>query len=107
MRTATVAITLLSAIIPAAIAAPQGNFIQLQITGKSNISSVAYGEQIQGTDQSNHWVVWIEGKSACPPLQVLGSLVTSPCNTTFQLPGEADNRKSCPTRRPKSTTNPV
>ncbi|KAI0428474.1 hypothetical protein F5Y09DRAFT_313019 [Xylaria sp. FL1042] len=79
MRTTALALTLLSAIVPAAMAVPQAGDLD-----HSNVTKIAFGQQLQPGDQANHWVVWREGKSACPPL-VLGPLVIPPCNTTFQL----------------------
>ncbi|KAI0911983.1 hypothetical protein F4823DRAFT_245551 [Ustulina deusta] len=104
MRTAAVAITLLSTIIPAAIAVPQ---VDTQPEAKSNISNVAFGQQLQDEDQTNHWVVWLEGKSACPPAVILDLLTDSPCGMTFELPGSSQARKYHFSNDSKSTMNPV
>ncbi|KAI1277025.1 hypothetical protein F5Y07DRAFT_407973 [Xylaria sp. FL0933] len=80
MRAITLALTLLSAIVPAAMAEEDNH---------DNVTKIAFGQQLQNGDQANHWVVWKEGKSPCPPL-VLGSLVQSPCNSTFNISGSTD-----------------
>ncbi|KAI0811768.1 hypothetical protein GGR55DRAFT_641735 [Xylaria sp. FL0064] len=87
MRTIALGLTLLSAIVPAAMAFPQADSYE-----HDNITKIAFGQQLQSGDQANHWVVWKEGKSPCPPL-VLGSLTQSPCNSTFNISGSTDNCK--------------
>ncbi|KAI1336735.1 hypothetical protein F5Y15DRAFT_392985 [Xylariaceae sp. FL0016] len=49
--------------------------------------SVGYGQQIQPQDDTNHWVVWVEGESACPAAQILGPLTGTPCGQRFTLEG--------------------
>ncbi|KAF3766049.1 hypothetical protein M406DRAFT_351297 [Cryphonectria parasitica EP155] len=56
---------------------------------------VGYGQQIQTSDQANHWVVWIEGQSACPATQTLSGLNTSPCNQVFTLAGGTYQLTNC------------
>ncbi|KAI1174712.1 hypothetical protein F4777DRAFT_553167 [Nemania sp. FL0916] len=51
------------------------------------IKNIGYGQQIQRNDLQNKWVVWVEGKHACPPLQVLDLLVDDPCGQPFGVPG--------------------
>lgn len=50
--------------------------------------NIGYGQQLQNNDQANHWVVWIEGESACPNSRTLGPLVQSPCNQNFNYNGD-------------------
>lgn len=54
---------------------------------ESRSVKVGYGQQIQNSDEANHWVVWVEGESACPATQTLSRLNTSPCNQRFTLSG--------------------
>lgn len=56
---------------------------------------VGYGEQIQTSDDVNHWVVWVEGKSACPATQTLTALNTSPCDQEFTLAGGTWKLANC------------
>ncbi|KAI0391530.1 hypothetical protein F5Y17DRAFT_440065 [Xylariaceae sp. FL0594] len=49
--------------------------------------NIGYGQQIQRSNEQNWWVVWIEGKSACPNTVSLGPLVTNPCNYVFFIDG--------------------
>lgn len=56
---------------------------------------VGYGEQIQASDDVNHWVVWVEGKSACPATQTLTALNTSPCDQEFTLAGGTWKLANC------------
>ncbi|KAI0105071.1 hypothetical protein GGR51DRAFT_520727 [Nemania sp. FL0031] len=65
----------------------QSTVTELTDKKKKDIVKVAYGQQIQEEDQTNHWVIWIEGKSACPPLATLSSLIEDPCGQKFSLPG--------------------
>lgn len=48
---------------------------------------VGYGQQIQTSDEANHWVVWVEDEDACPATQTLTGLNTSPCDQVFSLGG--------------------
>lgn len=56
---------------------------------------VGYGEQIQLKDEANHWVVWVEGESACPAAQTLSFLISSPCEQTFSLAGATWKLTDC------------
>lgn len=56
---------------------------------------VGYGQQIQLSDEANHWVVWVEGKDACPATQTLGFLTDSPCNQEFNLAGGSWKLTNC------------
>lgn len=56
---------------------------------------VGYGEQIQLNDEANHWVVWVEGESACPATQTLSFLINSPCEQTFSLGGATLKLTDC------------
>lgn len=56
---------------------------------------VGYGQQIQTSDEANHWVVWVEGESACPATQTLSGLNTSPCNQVFTLAGTKLKLTNC------------
>ncbi|KAI1799282.1 hypothetical protein F4811DRAFT_565712 [Daldinia bambusicola] len=47
--------------------------------------AVAFGQQLQNDDQTNHWVAWVEGQHACPGMQVLDVLTSSPCAQAFSL----------------------
>ncbi|PSR80598.1 hypothetical protein BD289DRAFT_440422 [Coniella lustricola] len=62
---------------------------------ESRAVDVGYGQQLQNSDQTNHWVVWIEGESACPATRTLSSLLTSPCNQYFTLAGERYKFVNC------------
>ncbi|KAI1131087.1 hypothetical protein F5Y10DRAFT_234229 [Nemania abortiva] len=111
MRPVTFASALLGAVVSTALAAPQSAATHsmhhsMHTTATHSAASaaaptvgiddgeptkgivkVAYGQQIQNNDQANHWVVWMEGRDACPPLQVLGLITSDPCNSNFTLPG--------------------
>ncbi|GAW13860.1 hypothetical protein ANO14919_032510 [Xylariales sp. No.14919] len=77
MRATTLAYALLGAMLPAVLAVD---------VPASNVSNVAYGQQLQADDEANHWITWEEGKSACSYAQVLGPLVEELCNQVFDLP---------------------
>ncbi|KAI0968139.1 hypothetical protein F4678DRAFT_443400, partial [Xylaria arbuscula] len=87
MHAATVVIALLGAAVSPAIAWPT-----ILDELHSNISDIGFGQQLQEDDQTNHWVVWEQGKDPCTPFAVLGSLSYGPCNTTFVIPGTTDQR---------------
>ncbi|KAE8164496.1 hypothetical protein BDV40DRAFT_298521 [Aspergillus tamarii] len=57
--------------------------------------AVGYGQQLQNNDQANHWVVWIEGESACPNTRVLARLTDSPCDQTFYFNNQAYHLADC------------
>ncbi|KAJ8122394.1 hypothetical protein ONZ43_g1400 [Nemania bipapillata] len=89
MRNAVLVSALLCAAIPMAVAAPQSSAAPSILSDKDKdpVVKLAFGQQMQDEDQTNHWVVWVEGKEACPPTQVLGSLINSPCGVRFNVPG--------------------
>ncbi|KAI2778418.1 hypothetical protein F4815DRAFT_242761 [Daldinia loculata] len=65
-----------------------GSLVFLGIAAFSSLASaeaVAFGQQLQNNDQTNHWVTWVEGKHACPGMQVLDVLTKSPCDQAFSL----------------------
>lgn len=49
---------------------------------------VGWGQELQNHDQTNHWVVWVEGESACPAAVELAVLTRSPCGPSFSLKGQ-------------------
>ena len=51
----------------------------------SAYANIAYGQEIQNSDNQNHWVIWNEGSSACPIRQVLGLLTSNPCTQLFTV----------------------
>ena len=51
----------------------------------ANAQQVAYGQQLQNNDQTNHWVTWKEHEHACPGMQVLDVLTKDPCAQPFNL----------------------
>ncbi|KAK9780719.1 hypothetical protein SCAR479_01905 [Seiridium cardinale] len=55
----------------------------------ANTQAVAFGQELQNDDQTNHWVAWTEGEHACPGQQVLDVLTKSPCGQSFSL-GEVE-----------------
>lgn len=55
------------------------------LTSLASAQAVAFGQQLQNEDQTNHWVAWVEGEHACPGMQVLTELTESPCEQAFQL----------------------
>ncbi|KAI0903036.1 hypothetical protein F4823DRAFT_569083 [Ustulina deusta] len=57
------------------------------ISGLANAIQVGYGQQIQNSDQTNHWVIWVEGDHACPGMSVIGSLAGSSCGQGFVVDG--------------------
>ncbi|KFY70025.1 hypothetical protein V499_09529 [Pseudogymnoascus sp. VKM F-103] len=64
---------------------------------------IGYGQQLQNNDQANHWVVWVEGKSACPNSRTLGLLVKSPCGQKFKYDGVEYKLADCDqSNEPKS-----
>ncbi|OBT61220.1 hypothetical protein VE03_08708 [Pseudogymnoascus sp. 23342-1-I1] len=64
---------------------------------------IGYGQQLQNNDQANHWVVWVEGKSACPNTRTLGPLVKSPCGQQFKYDGDTYKLADCDqSNEPKS-----
>jgi hypothetical protein len=46
--------------------------------------AVAFGQQLQNNDETNHWVTWVEGEDACPGMQVLDVLTQPACDKSFQ-----------------------
>ncbi|KAB8237976.1 uncharacterized protein BDW43DRAFT_306682 [Aspergillus alliaceus] len=56
---------------------------------------IGYGQQLQNGDQANHWVVWIEGQSACPNSITLSKLTESPCNIDFSFNGGTYHLADC------------
>ncbi len=52
-----------------------------------DVTKIGYGQQLQNNDQTNHWVVWVDGVTACPNLRLLGPLTSSPCGQVFSLAG--------------------
>ncbi|KAI8633573.1 hypothetical protein F5Y19DRAFT_470813 [Xylariaceae sp. FL1651] len=50
---------------------------------------IAYGQELQANDQTNHWVAWEDGLEPCVgqagERQVLGVLTKSPCDDTFSI----------------------
>ncbi|KAI1165598.1 hypothetical protein F5B18DRAFT_649554 [Nemania serpens] len=69
-----------------------GSLVFLGIAAFSSLASaqtIAFGQELQNDDQTNHWVVWIDGEHACPGQQVLGVLTDSPCGQAFNL-GEVE-----------------
>ena len=56
---------------------------------------VGYGQQIQLSDETNHWVVWVEEEDACPATQTLSVLTSSPCEQTFSLAGGSWKLTNC------------
>lgn len=87
MHTTTVAFTLLSALASTAFAFPRPDE---PLQARTAIPNIAFGQQLQDDDQSNHWVVWEEGKDACPPDTVLNVLTSPPCGYEFQVRGGPD-----------------
>ncbi|KAI1401091.1 hypothetical protein F4819DRAFT_459645 [Hypoxylon fuscum] len=66
--------------------------VLLGIAAFSSLASaqtIAFGQELQNGDQTNHWVVWVDGKKACPGQQVLGVLTKTPCGQPFNL-GEVE-----------------
>ncbi|KAE8383046.1 hypothetical protein BDV26DRAFT_180198 [Aspergillus bertholletiae] len=59
------------------------------------VHPIGYGQQLQNNDQANHWVVWIEGKSACPNSRTLSRLVDSPCGHTFYFDNQPYHLADC------------
>ncbi|KAI1428352.1 hypothetical protein F5Y12DRAFT_56707 [Xylaria sp. FL1777] len=69
-----------------------GSLVFLGIAAFSSLTSaqtIAFGQELQGNDQTNHWVTWVDGEHACPGQQVLGVLTESPCGQSFSL-GEVE-----------------
>jgi hypothetical protein len=65
-----------------------GSIVFLGIAAFSSLASaqaIAFGQQLQNNDQTNHWVAWTEGEHACPGMQVLTKLTDSPCNEAFSI----------------------
>ncbi|KAL7628442.1 hypothetical protein AAE478_002645 [Parahypoxylon ruwenzoriense] len=63
---------------------------------------VAWGQQLQNHDQANHWVVWVEGESACPAAIELALLVNSPCGQRFNFKGQQFSLGDCSDNEPRS-----
>ncbi|OTB04207.1 hypothetical protein M426DRAFT_11829 [Hypoxylon sp. CI-4A] len=55
----------------------------------ANAQTVAFGQELQNDDQTNHWVTWVDGEKACPGQQVLDVLTETPCGQPFNL-GEVE-----------------
>ncbi|KAI4869097.1 hypothetical protein F4820DRAFT_62287 [Hypoxylon rubiginosum] len=69
-----------------------GSLFFLSIAAFSSLASaqaIAFGQELQEGDQTNHWVTWIDGKNACPGQQILGVLTKSPCDQPFNF-GEVE-----------------
>ncbi|GJE90026.1 hypothetical protein PsYK624_061470 [Phanerochaete sordida] len=57
------------------------------LQARASPDNIGFGQQLQNTDQANHWVTWIDGESACPNTRLLGLLVNSPCGQQFSFNG--------------------
>ncbi|KAI0181172.1 hypothetical protein GGR52DRAFT_567410 [Hypoxylon sp. FL1284] len=55
----------------------------------ASAQSIGFGQELQNNDQTNHWVVWIDGENACPGQKVLGVLTKTACGQPFNL-GEVE-----------------
>ncbi|KAI1261156.1 hypothetical protein F5Y18DRAFT_440692 [Xylariaceae sp. FL1019] len=66
-----------------------GSVIFLGISALSNVASaqtIAFGQQIQNDDNTNHWTVWRDKTdNPCRVEQVLSELTTEPCDQPFFL----------------------
>ncbi|KAI3324748.1 hypothetical protein HD806DRAFT_493504 [Xylariaceae sp. AK1471] len=105
--TTTTLSALLAAFLPATFAAPSAEPISpLHI--RNNIAKVGFGQQLQNGDQANHWVVWVEGESACPHAIDLGPMTSNPCNKPFTLPGSSTAviLSDCDGNSPKTLREP-
>lgn len=63
---------------------------------------VGWGQELQNHDQTNHWVVWVEGESACPAAIELAVLTGSPCGQPFNLKGQSLSLADCSDNEPRS-----
>ncbi|KAI1370408.1 hypothetical protein F4677DRAFT_451415 [Hypoxylon crocopeplum] len=63
---------------------------------------VGWGQELQNHDQTNHWVVWVEGESACPAAIELSVLTQSPCGLSFNLKDQALSLADCADNEPRS-----
>ena len=56
----------LSLFATASLAAPLEAEVEAEIEARAPIPSfkVGWGQELQNHDQTNHWVVWVEGESA-------------------------------------------
>ena len=63
---------------------------------------VGWGQELQNHDQTNHWVVWVEGESACPAAIELAALTSSPCGSSFNLKGQQLSLADCSGNEPRS-----
>ncbi|KAI1414482.1 hypothetical protein F5Y13DRAFT_188143 [Hypoxylon sp. FL1857] len=61
---------------------------------------VAWGQELQNSDQTNHWVVWVEGESACPTASKLSVLTNSPCGQPFNIRGQQLSFAGCSKNEP-------
>ncbi|KAI1171680.1 hypothetical protein F4777DRAFT_582647 [Nemania sp. FL0916] len=56
----------------------------------TSAQTIAFGQEIQNDDQTNHWTVWIDKTDyPCDVEQVLGVITKVPCGQTFNL-GEVE-----------------
>ncbi|KAI1811193.1 hypothetical protein GGS20DRAFT_127197 [Poronia punctata] len=65
-------------------------------TSLTSAQAVAFGQQLQNNDQTNHWVAWTEGEHACPGMQVLSKLTDTPCGHGFSLGEVRYQFSGCP-----------
>ncbi|KAI1758786.1 hypothetical protein GGR53DRAFT_204917 [Hypoxylon sp. FL1150] len=78
--------------------------VEADIHARAPIPSfkVGWGQELQNHDQANHWVVWVEGESACPAAIELAKLVDSPCGQSFNLKGQQLSLADCSGNEPRS-----
>ncbi|KAI1455235.1 hypothetical protein F4805DRAFT_286405 [Annulohypoxylon moriforme] len=63
---------------------------------------VGWGQELQNHDETNHWVVWVDGESACPAAIELAVLTNSPCGQAFSLKGQVMTLADCSNNEPRS-----
>ncbi|KAI5862499.1 hypothetical protein GGS23DRAFT_78885 [Durotheca rogersii] len=86
------------------VAAPEPEALA-EIEARAVNFKVAWGQQLQNHDQANHWVVWVEGESACPAAIELAALTRSPCGRRFNFKGQTLSLGDCADNKPRSLLN--
>lgn len=95
--------TLLSISFTAAnFATPSTTLDAIEVRAPIPNFKVGWGQELQNHDQTNHWVVWVEGEDACPAAIELAVLTSSPCGGSFNLKGQQLSLADCSGNEPHS-----
>lgn len=75
------------------------------VEGQQKIT-INYGQQLQASDEANHWVAWASESDPCKDATVMDYLSSSPCDWQFQIGTVEYTLSGCPDGVIGSNTNP-